>query len=131
PGDRREFPRVLSRNPRGSCGPPRDEALENSEELHRAIAELASDFALIARVEPDGTLVPEAATDGFGAVTGYTLDELQERGWGVLIHPEDMPPGDGGQAPSAVRRTHRRGEPDHSQDGSGSLDPSSLATLPG
>jgi len=67
------------------------EALEKSEELHRAIAELASDFALIARVEPDGTLVPEAATEGFGAVTGYTLDELRERGWGVLLHPEDMP----------------------------------------
>jgi len=67
------------------------EALEKSEELHRAIAELASDFALITRVEPDGTLVPEAATDGFGAVTGYTLDELRERGWEVLIHPEDLP----------------------------------------
>jgi PAS domain S-box-containing protein len=52
------------------------EALEKSEELHRAIAELASDFAVIVRVEPDGTVVLESATEGFRQVTGYEPDEL-------------------------------------------------------
>src|SRR5262245_39007609 len=52
------------------------EALEKSEELHRAIAELASDFAVIVRVEPEGAVALESATEGFRRVTGYRPDEL-------------------------------------------------------
>jgi len=52
------------------------QALERSEELHRAIAELASDFAVIVRLERDGAIVLESATDGFRRVTGYAPEEL-------------------------------------------------------
>jgi len=52
------------------------EALEESEELHRAIAELTSDFAVIVRLEPEGGAVLESATDGFRRVTGYMAEEL-------------------------------------------------------
>ena len=55
------------------------EALGQSEELHRAIAELTSDFAVIVRLEPDGSIVLESATDGFRRVTGYAPEELAGR----------------------------------------------------
>src|SRR5439155_996066 len=46
------------------------------EELHRAIAELTSDFAVIVRLEPEGGAVLESATDGFRRVTGYMAEEF-------------------------------------------------------
>jgi PAS domain S-box-containing protein len=52
------------------------EALEKSEELHRAMAELASDFGVIVRVAPAGPVALESATGGFRRVTGYEPDEL-------------------------------------------------------
>lgn len=65
------------------------ESLEKSEHLHRAIAELTSDFAVILRVEPEGTLVVESATEGFTRVTGYTLEELAAGGnWRSLVHED-------------------------------------------
>jgi PAS domain S-box-containing protein len=52
------------------------EALEESEELHRAIAELSSDFAVIVRLEPERGVILETATEGFRRVTGYRAEEL-------------------------------------------------------
>jgi PAS domain S-box-containing protein len=52
------------------------EALEKSEELHRAIAGLASDFGVIVRVGPDEAVVLESATEGFRRVTGWEPAEL-------------------------------------------------------
>jgi PAS domain S-box-containing protein len=69
-----------------------EEALRQSEECHRAISELTSDYAYIGRIEGDGTLVLEWASDGFQKVTGYTLDQLEALGgWACLIYPEDLP----------------------------------------
>ncbi len=66
--------------------------LAESEERHRCIAEFASDYAVSGRVDEDGRVVFEHATDGLPRVTGYTLDELNGRGgWEALIHPEDIP----------------------------------------
>jgi PAS domain S-box-containing protein len=65
------------------------EALAQSEELHRAIAELASDFAVIVRLEPGGAAVLESATDGFRRVTGYEPGELAgPDGWRRLVDRE-------------------------------------------
>jgi PAS domain S-box-containing protein len=65
------------------------EALEKSEELHRAIAELTSDFAVILRVERDGGVMVESATNGFTRVTGYAAEELSEPGgWRRLVHED-------------------------------------------
>jgi PAS domain S-box-containing protein len=68
-----------------------EEALRESEELHRVIAELTSDYAYTARVEADGTVRIESVTGGFTRVTGYTLEELEPLGgWVHLIHPDDL-----------------------------------------
>jgi PAS domain S-box-containing protein len=68
------------------------EALEESEELHRAIAELTSDFAVIMRVEADSSVTLESATQGFTRVTGYAAEELSgPGGWRRLVHEDGVP----------------------------------------
>jgi len=67
------------------------ESLWESEERHRLIAELTSDYAYTCRVHPDRRIEMESATAGFSRVTGYTVEELERRGgWTKLIHPEDL-----------------------------------------
>jgi PAS domain S-box-containing protein len=69
-----------------------EDALRKSEEFHRLISEIASDYAYDCRVDADGSTHMEAITDGFRRVTGYTLPEVQALGgWPHLIHPEDLP----------------------------------------
>jgi PAS domain S-box-containing protein len=69
-----------------------EESLRESEEFHRLIAELTSDYAYTNRIHPDGRFEMESATAGFSRVTGYTVQELEERGgWTKLIHPADIP----------------------------------------
>jgi PAS domain S-box-containing protein len=69
-----------------------EEALRESEERHRVIAELTSDYAYSCRVHANGWIEMDSATAGFTPVTGYSVAEVQERGgWEVLIHPEDLP----------------------------------------
>jgi PAS domain S-box-containing protein len=66
--------------------------LRESEQFHRAIAELASDFGYSTRVQADGDVILESVTAGFTKVTGYTLEELNARGgWPTIILPDDMP----------------------------------------
>lgn len=64
-------------------------ALRSSEERHRAVSELISDYAFAFDVMPDGTLVPVWITDdSFERLTGYTWASL---GGGFhLYHPDDM-----------------------------------------
>jgi PAS domain S-box-containing protein len=69
-----------------------EDSLRKSEEFHRLISELASDYAYDCRVDPDGSATMQAITDGFIRVTGYTLAEIQSLGgWPHLIHPDDLP----------------------------------------
>ncbi len=69
-----------------------ERALRASEERHRRIAELTSDYAVSGRVEEDGQVVFGDATEGFVKVTGYTLEEMEALGgWPILVHPEDLP----------------------------------------
>jgi PAS domain S-box-containing protein len=68
-----------------------EEALRESEQRHRAITVLTSDYTYFCRVEPDGRSVLESASDGFRAVTGYTVEELESRGgWPAVMHPDDL-----------------------------------------
>jgi PAS domain S-box-containing protein len=68
-----------------------EESLRRSEERHRLIAELSSDYAYTCQVDVDGTIHMDSVTEGFERVTGYALEELQARGdWMSLIHPEDL-----------------------------------------
>ena len=66
--------------------------MAQSQQHQRLITELTSDYTYVCRIDADGTLYLEAATEGFQRVTGYTPAGLEARG-GIphLIHPEDLP----------------------------------------
>ena len=63
--------------------------LRESENFHRLIGELASDFAFHARIESDAKIVIDSATSGLQVLLGYTLDDLHARPGLALIHPDD------------------------------------------
>ncbi len=67
------------------------ELLAQSEERHRAAAELTSDYAYAFRVEANGELINEWVTGSFVYITGFTMAELEAQGgWSRLVHPDDM-----------------------------------------
>ena len=63
--------------------------LRESENFHRLIGELASDFAFHARIDLGNQVVIDSATSGLKVLLGYTLDDLQSRPGLALIHPDD------------------------------------------
>ncbi len=76
-----------------------EKALRESEERHRIITELTSDYNYAVRIDPDGTSQLELITEGFTRMTGYTLEELNARGgYRILIHPDDLAIADQGIA---------------------------------
>ncbi|HJQ24014.1 MAG TPA: PAS domain S-box protein [Blastocatellia bacterium] len=60
-------------------------------EQFRIISELVTDYAFSCGVSPDGGLSIEWTTASFSRVTGYTKDEINQRGWQTLIHADDLP----------------------------------------
>lgn len=63
--------------------------LMRSEERYRIVSELISDFAYLYRVEPDGALIAEWATeDSYIRATGFALSEIG--GTYRLYHPDDI-----------------------------------------
>ncbi len=75
-----------------------EEALHLSEERHRIISAIISDYASAFRVEKDGTIVLEWSTGSVNRVTGYTMDEYEATiGSGIYrddetfaeYHPDD------------------------------------------
>src|SRR5690606_36146744 len=52
--------------------------LAKSEAFHAAIADISTDFAFEARVEPDGAIVPESVSGGFAKLFG-PIEELTAR----------------------------------------------------
>lgn len=66
--------------------------LQRSEERHRYISELVSDYAYSFRVEPNGDMWGEWLTDSFVKVFGYTIPEIDTRGgWKSIVYAEDLP----------------------------------------
>ncbi|MBN1145883.1 MAG: PAS domain S-box protein [Anaerolineales bacterium] len=65
--------------------------LKESEERHRIISELTSDFAYSFRVDPDGALQPEWVTESFARITGYSVEQANTKGWVDIVHPDDKP----------------------------------------
>ena len=63
--------------------------LRESENFHRLIGELASDFAFHARVDARGQILVDSATRGLEVLLGYTLQDLEVRPGLALIHPDD------------------------------------------
>jgi PAS domain S-box-containing protein len=69
-----------------------EEQLRESEERHRLITELTSDYTYTCRVDADGTIELESVTEGFHRVLGYTLEEVRALGgWAGFLHPDDLP----------------------------------------
>ncbi len=70
----------------------REQALERlrvSEERHRIVSELASDYAYSYRVDESGAVEREWITQAFTRITGYTSEELDQGILLPLVHPED------------------------------------------
>jgi PAS domain S-box-containing protein len=66
-------------------------ALRESEERHRLISALTSDYTYACRVEPDGRIVIESSTEGMHTITGYSAAEAEAfGGWPSLIHADDL-----------------------------------------
>jgi PAS domain S-box-containing protein len=67
------------------------QALRASEQRHRVISELTSDYAYLLHIEADGAVVCDWVNERFTYTTGYTLEALDRRGgWTSFIHPEDV-----------------------------------------
>ncbi len=65
-------------------------ALRENETRFRVISELISDYAYILRVNSNGWPVREWVTDACTRITGYTPEEIDERGgWMSMVHPDD------------------------------------------
>ncbi|MCT7987535.1 PAS domain-containing sensor histidine kinase [Laspinema olomoucense] len=68
------------------------EALRQSEARYRAISELASDFVYSMTLNEQGEPIAEWVTESFKRITGYTREEINQKGgWHGVIHPEDLP----------------------------------------
>ena len=65
------------------------EALRESEERYRLISQITSDYAYSIRVDVQGGLQCEWASEPFTRITGFTVDEINARGWMTLYHPDD------------------------------------------
>lgn len=65
-------------------------ALRDSEERHRIISELTSDYAFSYRLNADGSQELEWVTDAVTRITGYTFEEIRYYGlWQSRTHPDD------------------------------------------
>jgi PAS domain S-box-containing protein len=68
-----------------------EEALRQSEERHRFIGDLTSDYVYEVHFHPDGRDEFVFASEGFTRLTGYNAADMGPLGgWRALIHPEDL-----------------------------------------
>ncbi len=71
--------------------------LERSDNFHRLISDLTSDFTFRTSLSADLAQV-EYVSAGFETITGYSLEELNAKGgWQTIVLPDDLP---------IVMRTH-------------------------
>ena len=67
-----------------------EDALKKSEMRYRIVSDISSDYAYALLVEKDGSLKNLWMTGAFEKMTGYTREEIDQKGgWESLIHPED------------------------------------------
>jgi PAS domain S-box-containing protein len=66
-------------------------ALQASEERHRIISELTSDYIYGGYLTLDGQVVTEWVGGAFERITGYRIEEIQQQEWLSLIYPDDIP----------------------------------------
>jgi PAS domain S-box-containing protein len=74
--------------------------LTASEQFHRAIADLSTDYAFSGTIDADGSVNIYNVTEGFDKFYGMSLEEMNAQGgWASVIHPDDH---------AAVQRTIER-----------------------
>jgi len=67
-----------------------EHALKESEMRYKIVSDISSDYAYALGVQEDGSIKNLWMTGAFERMTGYTREEISERGgWEFLIHPED------------------------------------------
>ena len=64
-----------------------------SEERHRMISELTSDYVYSVAVYPNGLAETNWLSGSVERITGYTMDEIRalEGGWNAIVHPDELP----------------------------------------
>ena len=68
------------------------EALHVVEERYRIVSRISSDFAYSCIIKTASEVVIDWMTEAFFSLTGYSRDELNERGcWLHYVHPDDFP----------------------------------------
>ena len=69
-----------------------EEALRESEERHRVISELTSDYIYSISINASGETSIIWSSGAFEKISGYTVEEINamERGWQSIVHPEDI-----------------------------------------
>jgi PAS domain S-box-containing protein len=65
--------------------------LRRSEERYRVISETSSDFIYSLKVDENGALACDWISEPFTRITGFTMAEINERGWKTLYYPADRP----------------------------------------
>jgi len=66
--------------------------LRASEERWRNVSELSSDLSFALTREQDGSFTTDWATQEIARISGSSLEEIEERGWSSIMHPEDLGP---------------------------------------
>ncbi|WP_406694927.1 ATP-binding protein [Singulisphaera sp. Ch08] len=66
------------------------EELRASEERHRLISDLTTDFTYVVEIGPDGSSTVGAASPGYFQILGTTLEEVNVRGWADFVHADDQ-----------------------------------------
>jgi PAS domain S-box-containing protein len=64
-------------------------ALRSSEKRYRAVTELSSDFAFAFLIDPKLGFTLEWMSEQSGRLTGFSPDQVADRGWLSLVHPDD------------------------------------------
>ncbi len=68
-----------------------EEALRESEERYRSTSELTSDYIYSVNFFSNGESELDWATEAFTPLTGFSPEELDQRGgWPSIVHPEDV-----------------------------------------
>ncbi|MFO0867218.1 MAG: PAS domain S-box protein, partial [Gemmataceae bacterium] len=69
-----------------------ERTLQLSEQRHRLLTELSSDFTFCIRLPESSLPVSNFVTEGFLRIAGFTAEEVDAQGgWPTLIHPDDKP----------------------------------------
>ncbi len=68
------------------------EDLRDSEEKHRLVSRLLSDYVYICKIKPNDAPVIEWVSGALENISGFTAEEIDQlhNGWFSLIHPEDV-----------------------------------------